>query len=208
METGQNTRELSRVSWLQNVLQGYLPGWQLCPGISGSFRLEWVAALLWNQWQAWRGIRASLNDETRHLISAGELALLKPTAYLINVSRGYVVDEDALVNALYDRRIAGAGLDVFETEPLPENNPLWSVPGTLITPHVTPQVPDRTGRSLDIIEENVRRFLVGEQLLNQLQPADTYTIEPLKPKTHWLLSRPWLPGKAKRLIWKLRDRFR
>ena len=57
MKKDQNTLELSRVGRLQNTLSANLPGWQLCPGISGSFRLEWVAALLWNQWQAWRGIR-------------------------------------------------------------------------------------------------------------------------------------------------------
>ena len=57
MKKDQNTLELSRVGRLRNVLSDNLPGWQLCPGISGSLRLEWVAGLLWNQWQAWRGIR-------------------------------------------------------------------------------------------------------------------------------------------------------
>lgn len=64
METGQNTRELSRVGRLQQVPCGNLPGWQLCPGISGSFRLEWVAALPWNQWQLSRGMGGRLRLES------------------------------------------------------------------------------------------------------------------------------------------------
>jgi hypothetical protein len=62
MEKAQNTLELSRVGLLQNTLSANLPGWQLCPGISGSFPLEWVAGLLWNQWQVWRGIRTQTGE--------------------------------------------------------------------------------------------------------------------------------------------------
>ena len=153
-------------------------------------------------------LAVSLNDQTRHLISSRELKMMKPTAYLINISRGLVVDESALADALVNRRIAGAGLDVFETEPLPSRSPLWHAPNTLITPHVTPQVPDRTGRSLDIIEENLRRFLAGEKLVNQLQPEDIYTVPAREPKRHWLLSAPWLPGGIRDLAWKIRDRTR
>ena len=153
-------------------------------------------------------LAVSLNNETRHLISSRELEMMKPTAYLINISRGLVVDESALVNALLKRRIAGAGLDVFETEPLPTDSPLWHAPNTLITPHVTPQVPDRTGRSLDIIEENLRRFLAGDELVNQLQPEDTFTAPVPEPRKHWLLSAPWLPGGIRDLAWKIRDRIR
>jgi phosphoglycerate dehydrogenase-like enzyme len=116
-----------------------------------------------------------LSDATHHLIGARELGLMKPAAFLINMARGAVVDEDALVAALRAGRIAGAGLDTFAREPLPPDSPLWDAPNTLITPHVTPQVPDRTGRSLDIICENVRRYRAGEPLLNQLQPEDVYT---------------------------------
>jgi len=153
-------------------------------------------------------LAVSLNDETRHLISSRELEMMKPTAYLINISRGLVVDEDALADALLNRRIAGAGLDVFETEPLPADSLLWQTPSTLITPHVTPQVPDRTGRSLDIIEENLRRFLAGDELLNQLRPEDTFTAPVPEPKRHWLLSVPWLPRGARDLAWRIRARFR
>ena len=63
MEKAQNTLELSRVGRLENAPSDKLPGWQLCSGISGSFRLEWVAGLLWNQWQLWRGIRMLITEQ-------------------------------------------------------------------------------------------------------------------------------------------------
>jgi phosphoglycerate dehydrogenase-like enzyme len=116
-----------------------------------------------------------LSDKTHHLIGERELGLIGPKGYLINMARGAVVNEAALVRALYDGRIAGAGLDTFELEPLPSDSPLWDAPNTLITPHVTPQVPDRTGRSADIICENIRRFAAGEPLLNRLTPEDVYS---------------------------------
>ena len=116
-----------------------------------------------------------LSDATHHLIGERELQLMKPSAYLINMARGAVVDEAALLGALQAGRIAGAGLDTFEREPLPPESPLWDAPNTLITPHTTPQVSDRTGRSLAIIEENARRYRSGEPLLNLLRPEDVYT---------------------------------
>jgi phosphoglycerate dehydrogenase-like enzyme len=116
-----------------------------------------------------------LSDATHHLIGERELRLMKPSAYLINMARGAVVDETALLGALQEGRIAGAGLDTFEREPLPPESPLWDAPNTLVTPHTTPQVPDRTGRSLAIIEENARRYRAGEPLLNLLRPEDVYT---------------------------------
>jgi D-3-phosphoglycerate dehydrogenase len=76
-----------------------------------------------------------LNQETRHLIGARELGLMRPTAYLINMARGPIVDETALIAALRENRIAGAGLDVFETEPLDPQNPLLNMDNTIVTPH-------------------------------------------------------------------------
>lgn len=119
-----------------------------------------------------------LSDKTHHLIGTRELALLGPAGYLINMARGPVVDEAALTRALYAGAIAGAGLDTFEVEPLPQESALWDAPNTLITPHVTPQVPDRTARSLEIIGENIRRFLAGEAMLNRLTKEDIYTQRP------------------------------
>lgn len=116
-----------------------------------------------------------LSDKTHHLIGKRELGLIGPQGYLINMARGPVVDEAALIEALQQGVIAGAGLDTFEVEPLPEASALWDAPNTLITPHVTPAVPDRTQRSLDIICENIRRFKASEPLLNVLTREDQYT---------------------------------
>ena len=80
-------------------------------------------------------VSCPLNEETRHIVNAERLALMKPTAYLINTSRGPVVDEAALTGALQEGRIAGAGLDVFEQEPSPADNPLYRLDNVIVTPH-------------------------------------------------------------------------
>jgi phosphoglycerate dehydrogenase-like enzyme len=116
-----------------------------------------------------------LSDATHHLIGARELNRIGPSGYLINMARGAIVDEVALVDALEQGRIAGAASDAFAVEPLPVDSPLWDAPRLLITPHVTPAVPDRTARSLDIICENIRRFQAGEPLQNLLTSEDLYT---------------------------------
>jgi phosphoglycerate dehydrogenase-like enzyme len=77
-----------------------------------------------------------LSDRSRGLVGAPEFALMKPTAYFVNTSRGPIVDESALIDAVRSRRIAGAALDVFDVEPLPADHPLRSLPNTLITPHL------------------------------------------------------------------------
>jgi len=116
-----------------------------------------------------------LSDATHHLISAREFGLMKPSAVIINMARGAVIDTDALLHALRSGQIAGAGLDVFDQEPLPSDSPLWDEPKVLITPHTTPQVPDRNGRSLEMILENARRYRAGEPMVNLLTPADIWT---------------------------------
>lgn len=115
-----------------------------------------------------------LSEVTYRLIDARELDLIGPKGYLINMARGPIVNERELVRALTEGRIAGAGLDTFEVEPLPADSALWDLRNVIITPHVTPAVPDRTARSLEIILENVRRFDAGEPLLNQLTREDVY----------------------------------
>ena len=80
-------------------------------------------------------VSCPLNEETRHIVNAERLALMKPSAYLINTSRGPVIDEAALTRALQERRIAGAGLDVFEEEPSPAPNPLYRLDNVIVTPH-------------------------------------------------------------------------
>ncbi|TVY09202.1 D-2-hydroxyacid dehydrogenase [Paenibacillus cremeus] len=116
-----------------------------------------------------------LSNATHHLIGQRELQLMKRTAYLVNLARGAVVDEQALLSALREGVIAGAGLDTFATEPLPSDSPLWDAPNTLITPHCTPAVPDRIGRSLDIISRNVEAYRNGQPMVNLLTVKDVYT---------------------------------
>ncbi|MFD5758226.1 NAD(P)-dependent oxidoreductase, partial [Streptomyces sp. NPDC127044] len=81
-------------------------------------------------------VHLALSDRTRGLLGAAELALLKPTAYLINTSRSAIVDQEALLAALHEGRIAGAGVDVFDVEPLPGNHPMRTAPRLLATPHL------------------------------------------------------------------------
>jgi len=98
--------------------------------------------------------------ETRHLFDDHAFQCMSPSATLINVGRGPVVSEDALIRALYAKRIRAAVLDVFETEPLPEDSPLWEAPNLLITPHnAAVSFPDR---GVQIFAENYRRFLEGQ----------------------------------------------
>jgi phosphoglycerate dehydrogenase-like enzyme len=117
----------------------------------------------------------NLSDQSYHLIGEHEFDIMKPNAFIVNMARGSVIDEKALIKAIKEGKIAGAGLDTFEVEPLPAESPLWNLPNVRITPHLTPRVPDRVGRSLDVIEENARRFRNGEALLNMLKPEDVYT---------------------------------
>jgi phosphoglycerate dehydrogenase-like enzyme len=116
-----------------------------------------------------------LTDATYRMIGARELGLMKRSAYLINIARGHVVDEVALVSALHSGTIAGAGLDVFEQEPLPADAAIWDAPNTIITHHQTAEMPDLVARSLNIIAENVRRYRAGGDLLNRIKPDDVYT---------------------------------
>jgi D-3-phosphoglycerate dehydrogenase len=111
-----------------------------------------------------------LTPETHHMIGARELALMKPTAFLINTSRGGVVDERALVEALQEGRIAGAGLDVFEVEPPSPDNPLLSMPNVVATPHALPRTEEAMARCAAMTEESVIAALEG-----RLPP---YTVNP------------------------------
>lgn len=100
------------------------------------------------------------------LIGAREIGLMKPSAFLINISRGVVVKLDALVEALQAGRIAGAGLDVYEIEPLPAAHPLWRMENVILTPHVAADNPHVAQRRIDTLTANLRRYLAGEELRN------------------------------------------
>lgn len=107
-----------------------------------------------------------LTPETYHLIGAEELAMMRTTAYLINVSRGGIIEEDALSVALQTGEIAGAGLDVAENEPLPADSPLWEAPHIILTPHRAGFSQDRHRNVVEFFCANVRRFVTGEPLQN------------------------------------------
>ncbi|GHU20191.1 3-phosphoglycerate dehydrogenase [Spirochaetia bacterium] len=116
-----------------------------------------------------------LSDETYHLIDDRALHLMKPTAYLVNMARGAVVDQDALHKALVSKTIAMAASDVFDPEPLPKDSPLWDLPNFVITPHCTPEIPDLALSGLNIICDNIKLYREGKPLRNQLDARDVYT---------------------------------
>jgi len=115
-----------------------------------------------------------LTRETRNLMSADRIARMKPAAVLINVSRGAVVDEAALVEALIHHRIRGAALDVFQTEPLPPSHPLWTLDNVLISPHSADHAADSHERAMRFFIENWRRFESGHRLQNVVDKAAGY----------------------------------
>ena len=104
--------------------------------------------------------------DTRGVMDAGALARMKEGATLINISRGALVDEEAMLEALRTGVLRGAGLDVFVQEPLPDDHPLWDLPNVLLTPHVSAVTRHFWRRQADLILENFRRYLLGEPLLN------------------------------------------
>ncbi|MGH7319750.1 MAG: D-2-hydroxyacid dehydrogenase [Candidatus Rokuibacteriota bacterium] len=112
--------------------------------------------------------------ETRQMIGARELRAMKPTAYLINIARGSVVDEPALVRALREGWIAGAALDVFAQEPLPPESPLWTLDRVILTPHIAGEPADYVGRVMDIFGENLARWRDGRPLRNVVDLAKGY----------------------------------
>ena len=114
-----------------------------------------------------------LTKETESLIGERELRDMKPTATLINVARGRVVHEGALIRALQEGWIAGACLDVFTVEPLPESSPLWDMPNVIVTPHNSGPSPLNMGRAMTIFLDNLERFANGRKLRNLVEKAGT-----------------------------------
>lgn len=104
--------------------------------------------------------------ETHYMIGAGELALMKDSAYIVNIGRGGTIDESALIAALREGRIAGAGLDVFEEEPLPADSPFWDMENVIITCHYSGNTPEYSRRAFAILSENLERYANGEELRN------------------------------------------
>ncbi|MFI6396613.1 D-isomer specific 2-hydroxyacid dehydrogenase family protein [Rhodococcus coprophilus] len=119
-------------------------------------------------------VAAPSTTETEQLVGAAELAAMKPTAWVINVARGRLVDTDALVDALSQGSIAGAGLDVTDPEPLPDGHPLWSLPNAMITPHDSNPPAVRLPAYVDHVVENVTRFASGLDLVAAIDPSAGY----------------------------------
>jgi len=119
-------------------------------------------------------VAAPLTEATRGLINADRLAAMRPDAYLINVGRGPQVDEAALADALRNRRIAGAALDVFEKEPLPSESPLWELENLLITPHTAGLTEKLWQRHYALFSENLRRYLAHKPLLSVVDKLKGY----------------------------------
>ncbi len=119
-------------------------------------------------------IAVPLTPKTRGLFDNSAFEAMKSTAFLVNIARGDICNEAALVRALEEKQIAGAALDVFQQEPLPFDHPLWRVPNIFISPHITGLTPHYDERAALIFEENLRRYLAGESLLNVVDKVQGY----------------------------------
>ncbi len=122
----------------------------------------------------WVVLTTAMTPETRGLIGESELRNMKNSAYLINIARGEIVQEQALIRALEEGWIAGAGLDVFDREPLSEDSPLWDMRNVVITSHWAGYTPHYGDRVTEIIIDNIRRYLQGEPLNNVINKELCY----------------------------------
>jgi len=119
-------------------------------------------------------VTVPLTRETHHLIDGRRIARLRAGAFVYNISRGAVIDEAALIAALRAGKLGGAGLDVFEEEPLPETSPLWDLDNVILTPHVAGLTPLYYQRTAALFADNLDRFLAGRPLANRFDPARGY----------------------------------
>ena len=115
-----------------------------------------------------------LTESTQNRIRLPHFTAMKPSAYFFNIARGAIVNENDLVTALEQNLIAGAGLDVFACEPLPESSPLWSMPNVIITPHVAALSPAYLDRSIKLFADNLTRFIQGRDMLNVVDKVKGY----------------------------------
>ncbi len=119
-------------------------------------------------------VTAPRTPETTGMLGEAEFRAMKRTAYYICFSRGGIADDDALLRALNEGWIAGAGLDAHSVEPLPADSPFWSAPNTLVTPHNGASTPFTRQRGIDIFAENLRRYTAGEPLINLVDKSVGY----------------------------------
>jgi phosphoglycerate dehydrogenase-like enzyme len=119
-------------------------------------------------------LAAPATQRTRHLLDDAAFGLVKPGVHLVNIARGALLDQDALRRALDDGRVARASLDVCEPEPLPEGHWLYSHPGVRLSPHISWSSPELDGRIVELLVDNVRRFVAGQPLEGIVDPVEGY----------------------------------
>ena len=119
-------------------------------------------------------VSVPLTKETYQLIGEKELKAMKSTAYIINIARGNVIDEKALIHALEEKAIAGAGLDVTAKEPLPANSPLWDFDNVILSPHISGGMEEYVARATDLFCENIKRYITGRKLRNVIDRERGY----------------------------------
>jgi phosphoglycerate dehydrogenase-like enzyme len=115
-----------------------------------------------------------LTEQTRHFIGAAELRTMRSTAYIYNVGRGASIDQAALIQALQEGTIAGAGLDVTDPEPVPQDSPLWDMPNVILSQHTSGMSPHNSNRVTQLFAANLARYLAGEPLHQLIDPAKGY----------------------------------
>lgn len=119
-------------------------------------------------------VSAPSTPESRHLLGAEQFHQMKPTAFVVNIARGELIDEQALIAALRDGTLGGAALDVFATEPLPAESPLWTLPNVIMSPHISGMTLRYSQRLTDLLLDNLARFREGRPLRNVVDPARGY----------------------------------
>ena len=137
---------------------------RVSPYVDRMYGPEGLADLL--EASDWVVITAALTSETMGMIGQKELKTMKESAHIINIARGPIIQEKALIKALREDWIAGAGLDVFEQEPLPADSPLWDMENVVITSHYAGATPFYMDRLIEIFTENLRRYQAGEPMIN------------------------------------------
>ena len=133
------------------------------PGVREVWGLDRLDELL--GMSDWFVVTAPYTQDSKGMVGARELSLMKPTAHLVIISRGGIVDEDALYDTLENGRIAGAGIDAFEVEPLPEDSPWWDLENVIISPHASALTVEMWEGRRRIFKENLRRFIANEPFL-------------------------------------------
>ncbi|EPJ41973.1 putative (S)-sulfolactate dehydrogenase [Streptomyces afghaniensis 772] len=126
-------------------------------------------------------LAAPLTNGTRGMVDASVLAAMKPGARLINVGRGGLVDEEALIDHLAAGRLAGAALDVFGQEPLPAESPLWDMPGVMISPHTAGETTGEREALVEVFLDNLTRHIEGRPLRNVVDKRRGYVVDETRP---------------------------